>query len=77
MLLLCAALISFNFLIYWGFSPFKRKKQLAESLKSDLKTTHTLYVVIVEELGHTLSLLSVILDCLVLGACEGSVLGGV
>lgn len=45
---------SFNFLIYWDFPPFKSQKQLAESLKSDLKThSRTLGVVIVEELGHT------------------------
>lgn len=51
---LTAALISFNFLIYWDFPPFKSRKQLAESLKSDLKThSRTLGVVIVEELGHT------------------------
>lgn len=45
------------------FSPFKRKQQLAESLKSDLKTTHThTHCVIVGELGHTRLVLSVILD---------------
>lgn len=51
----------------------KRKKQLAESLKSDLKFTHTHWV-IVEELGHTLWR-SVILERPVLGGCEGLLLG--
>lgn len=53
--LLHAALISFNFLIYWGFLFFSEKEAAGREFKDWFKNnTHpALCGVIVEELGHT------------------------